>query len=149
MDAKEKFVEDESRYYNLMKRARKMNRMRDEGERAIGFGAPSDNEVWQHLRTAMSAIEAGIKCKDWNAIAEGQAMLEKIIKDVAFFEEALLKKWNKTWGGCATITSNYYQYWQECLRGLDYESLDFPVFLKTIEEWIPDYPDPAPKGYEQ
>ncbi len=83
-------------YDKLMKRARAVNRKRDVGDRKmapfhrtmnkigaqfpIEPGAPSDLRIVDHIRTAMMAIECGIKTDDWNNIAEGQAMLEEVVQ---------------------------------------------------------------------
>jgi hypothetical protein len=65
-------------YQELMAQARKTNKERDQDERAVGFQAASDGTPDLQLRTAMSAIECGIKIEDWSCIAEAQAMLEHL-----------------------------------------------------------------------
>jgi hypothetical protein len=65
-------------FQQLIHAARVTNERRDRGERALGFVAPGDDDVWQHLRTAMSAVEAGLRTGEPDCIAEGYAMLEVI-----------------------------------------------------------------------
>ena len=81
-------------YDELMRRARAVNRKRDALDREIAPahaelnrrgapmpiepGAPIDLPVVDHIRTAMMAIECGIKTDDWGAVAEGLAMIEDI-----------------------------------------------------------------------
>lgn len=66
------------KYNELMERARKTNAKRDKDERKAGFAANSVFAPDLQLRTAMSAIQAGIAVEDWNCIAEAQAMLEHL-----------------------------------------------------------------------
>ena len=66
-------------YEKLMRKARRINAKRDKEEREVGFAAPGDGDDNSlFLRTAMSAIECGIKTDDWDCVAEGQAMLETL-----------------------------------------------------------------------
>lgn len=71
-------------YESLMAQARKTNTHRDGVERKNGLIAPSDATPLDQLRTAMSAIRAGIITDDWNAVAEGQDMLVELEKRVVF-----------------------------------------------------------------
>ena len=66
------------RYAELMGAARMRNATRDELDRSEGFVAPSDLPPLETVRTAMAAIEAGIRMVDWTCIAEAQAMLESV-----------------------------------------------------------------------
>lgn len=66
-------------YDTAMQAARMINAQRDRDDRRNGFATPNDGPVVEHIRTAMMAIEAGIKSGDWTAIVEGQAMLESIV----------------------------------------------------------------------
>ena len=79
-------------YEKIMRRARRVNAKRDRDERKAGFAAPSDGPLSQQIRTAMSAIEAGIRVKDWNCIAEGQAMLELLAEKSHQLEIELVGK---------------------------------------------------------
>lgn len=65
-------------YKKIMLKARKTNMERDDIDRSIGRPAPPDTTDDLFCRIAMSAIECGIKTDDWNAVAEGQAMLEML-----------------------------------------------------------------------
>jgi hypothetical protein len=67
-------------YDELMSNARRTNAKRDKQDRKNNFAAPGDLPLVEHIRTAMMAIEAGIKTDDWENIAEGQAMLEDAVK---------------------------------------------------------------------
>lgn len=67
-------------YEDLMSKARSTNANRDESERKSGYPAESDLPPSMQLRTAMMAIEAGIKLEDWGCVAEAQAMLENIAR---------------------------------------------------------------------
>ena len=66
----------------LINRAAETNRTRDEDERRVGFGAPPDGPMDLYLRTAESAIECGILCEDWNAVAEGFVMVRDICQQM-------------------------------------------------------------------
>ena len=66
-------------YNQLMREARKTHAQRDKSDHANGFATPSDGPIVEHIRTAMMAIEIGMKTKDWGTVAEGQAMLEVVI----------------------------------------------------------------------
>lgn len=66
-------------YEKLMEKARATNAKRDNDDRLSGAGAPEDHGAWALLVTAIDAIKAGVVRDDWNAIAEGQAMLERIV----------------------------------------------------------------------
>jgi len=67
-------------YEDMMKKARATNKQRDNHERKVGFMAASDCSLDLQIRTAMSAIQAGIASNDWVCIAEAQAMLEQVEK---------------------------------------------------------------------
>jgi len=64
-------------YEKLMQKARETNQERDQADKHGGFATP-DVTVNLLMRTAMGAIECGIKTEDWNNVAEGQAMLEQL-----------------------------------------------------------------------
>jgi len=64
-------------YQKLMEKARQTNKERDQIDQNSGLGTPDISPAIL-LRTAMSAIECGIVQEDWNCVAEGQAMLEKL-----------------------------------------------------------------------
>ena len=68
----------EEAFARLLAKARRTNAQRDAGERAHGFAVPGDAGVWQHLRMAMQALEAGIRIGDVDCLAEGYVMLEQI-----------------------------------------------------------------------
>ena len=68
-------------YEAIMAKARFTNALRDEEDREVGYAPPGpEHGVAQWIKCAMSAIECGIGVGDWNAVAEGQAMLEEIVK---------------------------------------------------------------------
>jgi hypothetical protein len=71
---------EQSDYAQLMKRAAETNARRDKMEREAGFAAPPDSDQQGYLRTVQSALECGILMEDWNAVAEGAAMLADITK---------------------------------------------------------------------
>src|SRR5262245_5492663 len=73
--AKTKPMSDES-FARLVKKARMTNATRDATERQYGDATPADCGPAGYIRTAMAAIEAGIKTSDVNALAEGYAMLD-------------------------------------------------------------------------
>ena len=49
-------------------------------ERKAGLGAVSDCPPDMIVRTAISALEAGLTTKDWNCVAEAADMLAKMAK---------------------------------------------------------------------
>ena len=65
-------------YEELMRVARLTNKRRDRDEREVGFATPSDGGPGEIIKTAMFAIEAGIRSKDWSCVAEAQALLEEL-----------------------------------------------------------------------
>jgi hypothetical protein len=87
-------------YDALMKKARKTNESRDKEEEQVGYLNPSEGLWSMRIATAISAIECGIKVNDWNAVAEGQAMLEKLVADV---REAEGGSWEKFWASVARV----------------------------------------------
>ena len=78
----------------LMKTARETNRRRDDAEHQVGYAGPSNNiaqiraeaifstDLKMLLRTASLAIECGIRTDDWNAVAEGLAMLDDAAEEI-------------------------------------------------------------------
>ena len=59
----------------LVDMARATNRKRDRIDRKAGFGAPGDGGHDDLIRTAMCAIEAGMREESWEPVAEGYEML--------------------------------------------------------------------------
>ncbi len=74
-------------YDRIMEKARKTNAERGEADKESGFANPGETPPSSHIETAMAAIEAGIRTSDWNAVAEGQAMIEAILERVRKSEE--------------------------------------------------------------
>lgn len=68
----------------LIAKARHTNARRDAQEHRAGFAAPGDANFpgivssWDLARTAAMALQAGMKTKDWDCIAEGYLMIERI-----------------------------------------------------------------------
>ena len=62
-------------YDALLAQAIQTNAQRDQIDRNHGNAPPGNCPIIVHLRTVASAIEAGIRSEDWNAVAEGQVML--------------------------------------------------------------------------
>lgn len=118
-------------YDKLMRTARQTNAKRDEGERESGFAAPPDNEPSMFLRTAMAAIECGIRTDDWESIAEAQAMLEQVIKYM-WWMEAELKTIDMVAGGCATYETTLYDFGRDLLEDTIAEN-SFDSWKKFIE----------------
>jgi len=65
-------------YDALMVKAQKTNRDRDASDRTSGNGAPADHGMRALFNTAITAIEAGIKRANWDAVAEGLVMLHEV-----------------------------------------------------------------------
>lgn len=70
-------------YKQLMRTARETNARRDSSELRNGFTPESKQPPHIRLRTAISAIEAGITSDNWSCIAEAQAILETIDKTIS------------------------------------------------------------------
>lgn len=68
------------KYAKLMDRARKVNAKRDADEAAVGFLAASKDTPLGIIRTAMAAIRCGVLTDDWDAICEGQVLLETLLE---------------------------------------------------------------------
>lgn len=66
-------------YEKLIVKARKTIKHQERIEREMGLIAPGDWGSFDLLRTAFMAIRCGIETDDWDAVAEGQAMLEIIL----------------------------------------------------------------------
>jgi hypothetical protein len=43
---------------------------------------PKKSVNMSYLRTAISAIHAGLSCEDWDCVAEGYVMLEDIVERI-------------------------------------------------------------------
>lgn len=67
----------------LVARARRTNAQRDQTDLLSGFGIPSDGDLFDLVRTAMMAIEAGLECQDWACVAEGYVFLEQALPKLA------------------------------------------------------------------
>jgi hypothetical protein len=61
----------------IMAQAEKTNLKRDADEQKFCFASPTKCNDAELMRTAICAIEAGLKTKDWNCIAEAADMLAK------------------------------------------------------------------------
>lgn len=70
-------------YDKLMAKARKTNSRRDQLDREAGFSAPHECDPSIHVATVMGALEAAIRSRDWNCVAEAQAMLEQLLARLA------------------------------------------------------------------
>lgn len=67
------------RFEALVSTARRTNAERDNADRAAGFAAPVDGgDLSMQLRTVLCALECGIEIEDWDSVAEGYAMLERL-----------------------------------------------------------------------
>jgi hypothetical protein len=62
----------------MMARAAKTNLERDVMERASGLSAVSDTPQMAIVRTALCALEAGLRMQDWSCVAEATDMLAKM-----------------------------------------------------------------------
>ena len=62
----------------LVTRARKTNKQRSEDERQSGLTTPEGRGKLLLLQTAKVALWCGMSVSDWNAVAEGYAMLETL-----------------------------------------------------------------------
>lgn len=94
-------------YEELMAKARKTNQSRSRSEHKAGFASPEDCDPGHHIRTVMTAIQCGIEVKDWNAVAEGQAMLEDVLPRL-YCMELLLKTTKLNAGGCAGYETDLF-----------------------------------------
>lgn len=64
-----------ARWRTFVERARATNAKRDGIDRQFGCAVPSIHP-FEELRTALSALSAGIAMNDWDCIAEGFVMLQ-------------------------------------------------------------------------
>ena len=62
----------------IVAKAAKTNSRRDAIDAEAGFPAPSECPVDVYLRTAMTAIHCGLSTSNFDAVAEGYAMLQDI-----------------------------------------------------------------------
>jgi hypothetical protein len=65
-------------YEKLMQEAKITNTERDQIDHSCDFASPNDCSNLMLLRTAMTAIECGIRSDDWGFVAEGQVMLQQL-----------------------------------------------------------------------
>jgi hypothetical protein len=72
----------QQQFAQRLKEAKAINAQRDQDERAMGLTAASDCGVWQYLRTAMTALEAGINRADLSCLMEAYAMLDDIEQQI-------------------------------------------------------------------
>ena len=74
MNSKRITLSDEQ-YKKLISDARSTNAYRSRSERENGLMPADEVESFKFLRIVESALQAGMRTGDWNAIAEGYAML--------------------------------------------------------------------------
>jgi hypothetical protein len=67
-------------YEKLLKRARRINAVRDAMDRSHGFAPPADCSWEVQVKTVISALQAGITHRNWDCVAEAQAMLEDMVR---------------------------------------------------------------------
>lgn len=65
-------------YTDRMDRAGATNRKRDQVDANCGMILARDRGPAVYLLQAMSAIETGLKCDDWDYVAQGLAMLQDL-----------------------------------------------------------------------
>ena len=63
---------------DLVDKAVNTNQNRDEDEIGAGFQPPASGEDDILLRTAMTALVAGMRMYDWDAVAEAYVMLRQL-----------------------------------------------------------------------
>ena len=73
----------QQRARELIVRARATNTRRDRDEAVAGFANPLMGPVDLSIRTIICALMAGIVTSDWNAVAEGYAMLCDLHEKIA------------------------------------------------------------------
>ena len=66
-------------YEKLLAKARATNCERDKIDKKHGLAQTSGDHPWMCVRTAMQAIECGIRMDDWTCVAEGQAILDECL----------------------------------------------------------------------
>ncbi len=65
-------------FTDIMARARTTNRERDLIEKACDVPVPRDCGPAAYLTAAIDAIECGVMVRQWDAVAEGLAMLQDL-----------------------------------------------------------------------
>lgn len=80
-----------------IKSAAKTNLHRDKHERKLGFAAPGDSGMLSYLRNVDSALTCGLELDDWDAVAEGTAMLRDIISRLTVPSPKLRLAPRKAW----------------------------------------------------
>jgi hypothetical protein len=65
-------------FEQMIATARRTNGERDASDEANGFASPPQLPTNALIRTALSAIECGIRVNDWHAVAEAYVMLEPL-----------------------------------------------------------------------
>jgi hypothetical protein len=92
----------------VLAKARAVNAGRDADERAMGLKAASDADAFELLGVALAAIEAGVSRDDWNAVAEGLAMLHQVREKVVRINE------ERTKSGALIPAAYAYSQIREC-----------------------------------
>ena len=67
-------------YKKLMSEARQFNAKMNKADEQAGFKTPGESPLSSHVQAAMMAIQCGIKTNNWDAVAQGQAILEDVIE---------------------------------------------------------------------
>lgn len=67
-------------FETLMETARATNRERDEIDRQVGVATPLQAGPRAVVRTAVTALEAGLNTRSISPVAEAVAMLEEMLK---------------------------------------------------------------------
>jgi hypothetical protein len=67
-------------YEKMLEAARQRNDSLTRLERDVGFAPPQHCDLSLHLRTVESALEAGVKMKDWSTVCEGIVLLQDALK---------------------------------------------------------------------
>lgn len=77
-----KYRDQSVSFERLMTAARRTNRERDEMDRKMGVATPLDVGPTETVRTAIAALEAGLKMRSLTAMAEAVAMLEEMLQEL-------------------------------------------------------------------
>lgn len=85
-------LEGNERFNQLIKEAMITNEERDTQESEWGFASPDCGPLDLRLRTAMSAIQAGISIDDWDCVAEGYIMLAKLERALRILHREVLDR---------------------------------------------------------
>lgn len=67
-------------FTQFVEQAAQQNRDMSDAEHQSGFAPPEDCTIPHHLRTVVSALEAGIRVHDWTCVGQAYVLLKDAVR---------------------------------------------------------------------